>query len=90
MPPQNDRRAVSDAAHLTIETDESLRTMVAAAVGDVSETTRALAGLELAARLVDRELLPQRRTVASGCGCECCRGGFCGGCGHAGCSGGRF
>jgi hypothetical protein len=22
-----------------------------------------------------------------GCGCECCRGGFCGGCGHAGCGG---
>ena len=23
----------------------------------------------------------------SGCGCECNRGGFCGGCGHAGCGG---
>jgi hypothetical protein len=22
-----------------------------------------------------------------GCGCECCFGGFCGGCGHAGCGG---
>lgn len=22
-----------------------------------------------------------------GCGCECCHGGFCGGCGHAGCGG---
>jgi hypothetical protein len=21
------------------------------------------------------------------CGCECCSGGFCGGCGHAGCGG---
>jgi hypothetical protein len=23
------------------------------------------------------------------CGCECCHGGFCGGCGHAGCGGRR-
>lgn len=22
-----------------------------------------------------------------GCGCACCFGGFCGGCGHAGCGG---
>lgn len=30
---------------------------------------------------------PQRapRPAVSPCGCECCRGGFCGGCGHAGC-----
>lgn len=24
-----------------------------------------------------------------GCGCECNSGGFCGGCGHAGCGGRR-
>jgi hypothetical protein len=30
-----------------------------------------------------------RRPLAVGpCPCECNRGGFCGGCGHAGCSGG--
>jgi hypothetical protein len=23
--------------------------------------------------------------LTQGCGCECCSGGFCGGCGHAGC-----
>lgn len=23
--------------------------------------------------------------AGGGCGCECCYGGFCGGCGHAGC-----
>lgn len=27
------------------------------------------------------------RRTALGCGCECCFGGFCGGCGHAGCGG---
>lgn len=30
------------------------------------------------------EKMSQRPKVA-GCGCECNRGGFCGGCGHAGC-----
>ena len=25
------------------------------------------------------------RAAVGPCGCECCRGGFCGGCGHAGC-----
>ena len=45
-----DPRSVSDAAHLTLETDASLRAMVEAPVGEVSETTRVLAGLELEAR----------------------------------------
>ena len=50
-----DPRSVSDAAHLTLETDASLRAMVEAPVGEVSETTRVLAGLELEARGAEDE-----------------------------------
>jgi hypothetical protein len=46
----DDPRSVSDAAFLTEETDASLRAMVEAPVGDVSETTRVLARFELEAR----------------------------------------
>jgi hypothetical protein len=28
---------------------------------------------------------PAGKRLGQGCGCECCSGGFCGGCGHAGC-----
>lgn len=44
------RRGVSDAAHLQLETDGYLRELVAAPVGEVSETTRELARFELEAR----------------------------------------
>lgn len=27
----------------------------------------------------------QMKTAVGPCGCACCHGGFCGGCGHAGC-----
>ena len=30
---------------------------------------------------------PGERVPARGCGCACTSGGFCGGCGHAGCGG---
>jgi hypothetical protein len=31
----------------------------------------------------------EMETQNHGCGCECNSGGFCGGCGHAGCGGRR-
>lgn len=45
-----EQRAESDAALLTEETDASLRAMIDAPVGSVSETTRELARLELESR----------------------------------------
>lgn len=34
-------------------------------------------------------IAPQRRRAAGPCPCTCSSGGFCGGCGHAGCGGRR-
>lgn len=55
-----------------------------------------LAGMAAAAdSQLDPPLIAPRRPAASGapwpgpCPCECNRGGFCGGCGHAGCAGRR-
>ncbi len=42
-------------------------------------------------REIAGEVAPSAASLRAGyvgpCGCECCSGGFCGGCGHAGCGG---
>jgi hypothetical protein len=35
--------------------------------------------------VMEKDMAARASRKVSPCGCACCRGGFCGGCGHAGC-----
>lgn len=64
--------------------------------GEALHVERAEGGFEVAVEVDWRPVVNPRgftlieggRKAVGPCPCECNRGGFCGGCGHAGCSGG--